>query len=341
MPSEPSEARALRKSGSWLPEDSQNKRTLIFQFTSSFYEQSVNLTVMSGKAFFVNRYRELGWQYKNVDLKQAIRINHVNVKKPAELIQRLRDRGLALSKIAFLELGYWVNKAEFSVGSTSEYLLGLYSVQEAAAQIPVTLLTELREKKVLDACAAPGGKTTQLADLMFNTGVITALDVDERRLIALCNQLERCRVKNTIVYGLDARKVAELDASYDMILLDMPCSGNFANDTEWFRRRTIKDVERNAALQREILAAAVKALRNNGEIVYSTCSLEPEENELNIDWAIRKLQLRVEKIDCLGEEGLTDVFGKHLDSSVRTCRRIWPGETQGFFVCKLRKEGPA
>jgi len=126
-----------------------------------------------------------------------------------------------------------------------------------------------------------------------------------------------------------------------MILLDIPCSGNFANDTEWFRRRTIKDVERNAALQREILAAAVKVLRNNGEIVYSTCSLEPEENELNIDWAIRKLQLRVEKIDCLGEEGLTDVFGKHLDSSVRTCRRIWPGETQGFFVCKLRKEGPA
>jgi 16S rRNA C967 or C1407 C5-methylase (RsmB/RsmF family) len=169
--------------------------------------------------------------------------------------------------------------------------------------------------------------------------MITALDVDERRLTALCNQLERCRIRNTIVYGLDARNVAELHACYDRILLDLPCSGNFAIDKEWFRRRTIKDVQRNAALQREILTAAVKVLEDNGEIVYSTCSLEPEENELNIDWAIRKLRLRVEKIDCLGEEGLTDVFGKHLDSSVRNCKRIWPGETQGFFVCRLRKEG--
>jgi NOL1/NOP2/sun family putative RNA methylase len=293
---------------------------------------------MSGKAFFANRYRKLGWQFKNVSLKQAIRINRANIAS-AKLVQRLRDRGVALSKIAFLELGYWVDRARFSVGSTSEYLLGLYSVQEAAAQIPATVFAGLQGKTVLDACAAPGGKTTQLADLMFDTGVITALDVDERRLTALCNQLERCRIRNTIVYGLDARNVAELHACYDRILLDLPCSGNFAIDKEWFRRRTIKDVQRNAALQREILAAAVKVLKDNGEIVYSTCSLEPEENELNIDWAIRKLRLRVEKIDCLGEEGLTDVFGKHLDSSVRNCKRIWPGETQGFFVCRLRKEG--
>jgi len=302
-------------------------------------EQPSKLSSMSGREFFVDRYRKLGWDYKKINLKQAIRINSANTEKLSDVVKRLHDLGLTLAKIPFLENGYWVNKAKFSVGATSEYLLGLYSIQEAAAQIPVTLFTELRGGTVLDACAAPGGKTTQLADLMCNTGVITALDVDKRRLIALSNQLERCRVKTALVYELDARKVSQLNKNYDRVLLDMPCSGNFAADKKWFQRRTIKDVERNAALQREILGATVKMLKDDGEIVYSTCSLEPEENELNIDWATRNLGLKVDKIDCYGQEGLTDVFGANLGSSLENCRRIWPGETQGFFVCRLRKGG--
>ena len=124
---------------------------------------------------------------------------------------------------------------------------------------------------------------------------------------------------------------------FDCILLDVPCSGNFATDREWFKRRTLADVEKNAKVQREILTEAVKVLNGDGEIVYSTCSLEPEENELNIDWALKTLALQVEKIDCYGEKAPTTIFGKQLDSSVANCRRIWPGKTQGFFVCKLRK----
>jgi 16S rRNA C967 or C1407 C5-methylase (RsmB/RsmF family) len=192
-------------------------------------------------------------------------------------------------------------------------------------------------KTILDACAAPGGKTVQLADLMANTGIIIALDIEKRRLIALSNHLERCTIKNTIAYNMDARQVSQLKIAFDKILLDVPCSGNFAADKDWFRRRTIKDVERNAMLQREILAEAAKVLKDDGEIVYSTCSLEPEENEINIDWAIRNLNLQVEKIDSYGESALANVFGKQLDSSIENCRRIWPGKTQGFFVCKLKK----
>ncbi len=292
--------------------------------------------MMSGKAFFIDRYMKLGWEYSKPQLKQAIRINSANVK-PEKTLERLRNLGLKLEKTSFLENGYWVEEAKFSVGATSEYLLGLYSIQETAAQIPATLFTDVESKSVLDACAAPGGKTTQLADLMHNTGMIVALDVDKRRLAATANHLERCRVKNTALYELDAREVSRLNMNFNRILLDMPCSGNFASDKEWFKRRTIKDVQRNARLQREILAETVKTLDDHGEIVYSTCSLEPEENELNIDWAIRNLNLRVEKIDCYGQEGLTNVFGKTLDASLSNCRRIWPGQTQGFFVCKLKK----
>ena len=296
---------------------------------------------MANKEFFTNRYRELGWKYKDVTPRQAIRINTVNVEKTDALLQRLRSIGIELERVSFLDQGYWVSKSKFSVGATSEYLLGLYSIQEAAAQIPVTLFTELENKTVLDACAAPGGKTVQLADSMHNTGGIVALDIRRQRLTALANQLERCHAKNTVVYFLDARQVSQLRVSFDRILLDMPCSGNFAADKNWFNRRTIEDVERNASLQREILAETVKILKDNGEIVYSTCSLEPEENELNIDWAVRNLGLQVERVNCHGQRAVADVLGKKLDDSVAECRRIWPAHTQGFFVCKLKRREAA
>jgi NOL1/NOP2/sun family putative RNA methylase len=294
---------------------------------------------MFGKEFFVNRYRVLGWEFRDVTPRQAIRVNSMNVKG-FDLLERLNSLGVRLEEIPFLRGGYWVVHSKFSVGATVEYLLGYYSIQEAAAQIPATLFADLKGKTVLDACAAPGGKTVQLADLMGNTGVIVALDINRQRLKALQNHLERCHVKNVVVCRLDARKASKLSLKFDRILLDVPCSGNFATDKFWFERRTLADVKRNARLQREILAEAAKLLKKDGEIVYATCSLEPEENELNIDWAIRNLGLRTVEIECYGEEAPTEVFGKHLDDSVRDCRRIWPSEkTQGFFVCKLKKRG--
>ncbi|MGQ9507276.1 MAG: RsmB/NOP family class I SAM-dependent RNA methyltransferase [Candidatus Bathycorpusculaceae bacterium] len=292
---------------------------------------------MSGKEFFVNRYKMLGWKYEDVELKPAIRINSMNVEEE-EVVKRLQSLGVELEKIPFLEMGYWVSHSKFSVGATTEYLLGYYSIQEAASQIPATLFTDLKDKIVLDVCAAPGGKTVQLADLMGNTGVIIALDVKLRRLTALSNQLERCHVKNAIVYNLDARYASKLKMKFDRILLDVPCSGNFSTDKEWFSRRTIKDVEENAKRQKEILTEAAKILKDDGEIVYSTCSLEPEENELNINWAVKNLGFQVERISCYGEPSPTKIFGKKLDSQIEYCRRIWPGKTQGFFICKLKKD---
>jgi tRNA (cytosine40_48-C5)-methyltransferase len=295
---------------------------------------------MSGKEFFVNRYRQLGWQFKNVESRQAIRINQANAKDK-NLPERMRSLGVELGKVSFLNSGYWVGKTKVSVGATAEYLLGLYSIQEAAAQLPVSLFTALKGKMVLDACAAPGGKTTQLADLMGNVGSIVALDVNKKRLAALANHLERCHVRCCVVYGLDARRASGLNLKFDRILLDVPCSGNFAADPEWFNRRSLTDVERNAKVQREILAEATKCLAPNGEIVYSTCSLEPEEDELNMDWAVKNLNLQIQVVNCAGVDGLTEVFGRKLDVSVARCKRIWPDERQGFFACKLKMKAGA
>ncbi len=291
---------------------------------------------MSGREFFTKRYDDLGWRFKKPQLKQAIRVNTVNGNE-AQIIGRVENRGVKLERIPFLKHAYWVSETHFSVGATAEYLLGLYSMQEAAAQIPATLFTKLEGSMILDACAAPGGKTVQLGNMVRNTGQIAALDVNVKRLTALANQLERCNVTNSIVYQMDARKVSGLDMKFDRILLDVPCSGNFATDPKWFRRRTLEDVKANALLQKQILGSAVDVLSGDGEIVYSTCSLEPEEDELNVQWALDELGVHVEEINCYGEAAATEVFGKQIDDSISKCRRIWPGETQGFFVCKLKK----
>jgi tRNA (cytosine40_48-C5)-methyltransferase len=296
-----------------------------------------HVPLMSGKHFFVDRYQKLGWVFKDVKARQAIRLNMTNARGK-NLPERLQKLGVALEKVPFLDECYWVGKSKVSAGATAEYLLGLYSIQEAAAQIPATLFTNIKNKTVLDTCAAPGGKTVQMADLMGNTGAIMALDISAHRLVALSNHLERCHVSSAVVYKLDARKAAELNLKFDRILLDVPCSGNFSSDPQWFSRRTIQDVERNSSVQREILAEAVKCLAPNGEIVYSTCSLEPEEDELNMDWAIKNLSLRIEETKGPGENGLTEVFGQRLDDSVVRCRRVWPDQTQGFFACKLKRQ---
>jgi NOL1/NOP2/sun family putative RNA methylase len=251
--------------------------------------------------------------------------------------ERLSSLGVELEKIPFLKDGYWITKSRFSVGATAEYLLGLYSIQEAAAQIPATLFTNLKNKTALDACASPGGKTVHLANLMKNRGLIVALELKERKMFALVNQLERCRVTNTAVYKMDAKEASKLKMKFDCVLLDVPCSGNPITDREWFSKRTMEDVHRNARRQRQILKEAAEVTRDGGEIVYATCSIEPEENELNIDWAIANLDVKVANIKSHGQNGLTNVFGKQLNSSIKKCRRIWPDQTQGFFVCKLRK----
>lgn len=302
----------------------------------SFYRDELTMSLMLSRDFFLDRYEELGWRFRKPEVKQAIRVNTTNAERE-EVIARLEAQGVRLNKISFLEDGYWIVKSRFSLGATPEYLLGLYSIQEAAAQIPATLFSQIENNRVLDACAAPGGKTVQLANLMKNTGVIVALDVKPRRLVALANHLERCHIKSTAVYQLDARKSSRLNVKFDRILLDVPCSGNFATDPGWFKRRTIKDVERHMRLQREIITEALQTLRDDGEIVYSTCSLEPEENEFNIDWAVKNLNVEVVPVDCFGEKAPTNIFGVELDDSIADCKRIWPGNTQGFFVCKFRR----
>ncbi|MBN1544764.1 RsmB/NOP family class I SAM-dependent RNA methyltransferase [Candidatus Woesearchaeota archaeon] len=284
--------------------------------------------------FFLKRYAELGHEIDpgNIQLKKSIRINTLKISEEL-LVSRLKTKKVKLKKIPFTDSGYWV-ESDFALSSTPEYLHGYYYIQEAASQMPVQVLSPEKGELVLDMCAAPGSKTTQLAQRMRNQGRIVALDSSAPRLSALKNNLERCGVKACLVYQKDAAHVDDLGLMFDRILLDAPCSGNFTTDPGWFEKRSPEGIRLMAKAQKSLLQAAVRCLRPAGTLVYSTCSLEPEEDEAVIEWALDALPAKlVETGLSVGEPGLTP--------KTRLCRRFWPEKTgtQGFFLAKIKLKG--
>ncbi len=270
----------------------------------------------SGQEFFVKRYSKLGWTYRPVEHGKAIRINTLRVSE-TELLGRLRILGFNLTKIPFLKHGYSVEGSEFSIGAITEYLVGYYYIQEPASQKVCEILNPQQNEIVLDMASAPGGKTTHLAQIMENRGVIIALDNKVPRIIALKNNIERMGVSNVIAYHLNAVKAESLGIKFDKVLLDTPCSGNFTQEEGWFDKRSLSSIHEIAKVQRNLLRVAGSVLKVNGELVYSTCSLEPEENEDNVKWFLNTFK----------------------DMRLVSQERIWPSEiTQGFFIAKFRKE---
>ncbi len=294
----------------------------------------------AGVKFFLDRYEGLGESFDpKISLKQSLRVNTLRIDEQA-LVMRLNDLGVKLSRISWLKHGYHVEQSRFSLGASIESLLGYFYLQEAAAQLPVEVLDPKPGELVLDCCAAPGGKTTQIAQHMQNKGVLVALEKKSHRLNSLRNNIERLGVANAAVYYMDAVKAGKLGLQFDKVLLDAPCSGNFAGDAGWFGKRATQDILRSQRFQRGLLKACVEVLKPGGIMVYSTCSLEPEENELNMHWLVENFKVRLEPVDVsVGDAGLTSVFGKKLHPSVANCRRFWPHKTntEGFFIAKVRK----
>jgi len=193
----------------------------------------------------------------------------------------------------------------------------------------------------LDMAAAPGGKTTQMAQYMDNKGVLIALDKEDFRLKALKNNLERLGIANCIVYKKDGQSVSDFGLKFDKILLDAPCSGNFIADKKWFDRKSIRGFKEMTELQKKLLKSAVSVLKDNGTLVYSTCSMEPEDNEIVIDWALKNLPVKLENIDLkIGTHAITEFEGQRFDSEIKKCVRIVPylTNTQPFFIVKITKK---
>ncbi|MEM1657744.1 MAG: RsmB/NOP family class I SAM-dependent RNA methyltransferase [Candidatus Jordarchaeales archaeon] len=226
-----------------------------------------------------------------------------------------------------------------------ERALGYVYVQEGGSMIPPLFLELRPEDYVLDLCAAPGSKTTQMAQLMRNEGVIIANDVSLKRISSLGFNIQLCGVLNTAITMSDGRKLPLVfKEEFDKVLVDAPCSSTghlLSKRPPSFTKGKIKALH---FLQRELLIAGFKMLKPGGILVYSTCSIHPLENEAVVNYLLsREEKARVEYFDVKGlkfHTGLTEFEGKTFHPNVENCARIYPHDnhTDAFFIARIKKE---
>ncbi|MEM5854845.1 MAG: RsmB/NOP family class I SAM-dependent RNA methyltransferase [Candidatus Aenigmatarchaeota archaeon] len=267
--------------------------------------------------------------------KQCIRTNTLKISSE-ELKKRLEEKGWKLEPVPWYEKAFFLQVGE-NISKTLEYFLGYYFIQDASSLVPPLVLNPLPGESVLDLCAAPGSKTTFMVELMKNEGLIVAVDINPKRLKALSFNLQKIGAMNVIVLEHDGRK--PLDIEFDKVLVDAPCSGSGTLKISCWGEKILS---RLSNVQKQLLKSASQMVKKDGCIVYSTCSIDPEENEAVVDFAVKKLGLEVEEVEVPGlnyRKGLKEYGKFKFSNEVEKCIRFYPfdNKTEGFFVCKLRK----
>jgi 16S rRNA (cytosine967-C5)-methyltransferase len=209
--------------------------------------------------------------------KLTIRVNNIK-SNPEELKSELKREGLTFVEGKYLP-GYFILEKFTNLTASEAFQKGLFTIQDESTGLPCYLLDVNAETRVLDLCAAPGGKTALLADLMNNAGEIVAIDKYESRLNVLRRNLSRLGVKNVKTIAVDALDYED-EAGFDRVLVDVPCSGlgtlQKKPDIKW--KRALMDIKKLNPLQIDLLRKAARLVKPGGYVVYSTCTIEPDEN---------------------------------------------------------------
>lgn len=234
------------------------------------------------------------------------------------------------------------------LGRALEHLLGYYYIQEIASMLPVLALKPKPEDLVLDIAAAPGSKTTQISAEMQNTGTLIANEISLKRIKILASNAERCGSMNVIITKKEGislcEKLKEHGVEFDKILVDAPCSGEgtLRSTPITYKMWNINTVKKFSRIQKNMVSSAIEILKPEGEIVYSTCTHAPEENEEVVDFILKNFDnIEIEKISlpikC--RPGVTEWDGKEYDKNVIKSCRIYPQDnnTEGFFIAKFKK----
>ena len=300
------------------------------------------------KPKFIERYSQLtDWgvfrKYCLSFLRKSIRVN--TLKKSVIEVKKRLSKDWILEPIPWCKEGFYIEhkKGRLDIGNTIEHMLGYYYVQEAASMIPPVVLNPKPGEIVLDICAAPGSKSSQMAQYMKNKGVLVANDVIGQRLAALGINLQRCGVSNSVITQMKGEKMKGF--AFDKVLLDAPCSGTGTirksiKTIGWWNPGTVKHI---AGMQKKLILNAFDLLKKDGTMVYSTCSLEPEENEGVVNYLLSKREdakLADIKLDINRGKPITEFGKENYDSSIKKCLRLWPqdNDTEGFFVAKIIKK---
>lgn len=279
--------------------------------------------------------------------KTTLRIN--TIKSQADgVVESLGEQGFDLKKIDGLDLAFTLeSKSQRELSETDEYKQGLIYLQNASSQIPAVVLSPKPGDTVLDICAAPGSKTTQMAAMMENTGQIIANDMSRVRLYKLSSNLKSLGVTNTTTFHLRAQDMwRKFPNTFDKVLVDVPCSmeGRFIDGYEKsYKDWSLKKVAKLSSYQKQILHSAVSCTKPGGVIVYSTCTISPEENEEVISWFLNKHKGQVELVDVEINSknvipGLNDFGGEKYIEGIGKTKRIVPDDVfEAFYVAKLIK----
>ena len=275
-----------------------------------------------------------------------IRVNERKIGRDELADQLFQAYGIKTEKILYPVNALKITDGFDFVGSTLEIAFGFYYMQGLTSMLPPLVLNPSSEDLVLDMCSAPGSKTTQIAELMDNKGVLIVNELEIDRIKALVFNLDKMNYLNYGVVNSRGEVLSKYyDSYFDKILVDAPCSGlgiiqKKSEINTWW---SIERANHLSELQYKLLVSAIKMLKTRGEMVYSTCTLTPEENELIINKLLEKYPVDIESINLplKHTNGLTEYDGRILDQRLSRAVRIfpWDVDSDGFFLVKLKKSG--
>ena len=274
-------------------------------------------------------------------LRRSIRVNTLKISVE-DFLALVAPYSWQLTPVPWCAEGFWIerdNEDAVPLGSTAEHLSGLFYIQEASSMLPVAALFAdgNSPERVMDVAAAPGSKTTQIAARMGNRGAILANEFSASRVKVLHANISRCGIHNVALTHFDGRVFgAALPEAFDAILLDAPCSGEgvVRKDPDALKNWSVESNLEIAATQRELIESAFHALRPGGTLVYSTCTLNRDENEDVCLW------LKAQYPDAVEFLPLNDLFASAQEAvTPEGFLHVFPQiyDCEGFFVARLRK----
>ena len=278
---------------------------------------------------------------------ESLRVNTLKIT-PEKLQKKLEEKRFLLKKTNWCDTGFRVKNSnpQYNIGSSHEYLQGYFYIQSEASMLSSLILSPQPGETVLDMAAAPGGKTTHLAQMMKNEGAIIAIERKASRMQSLKSNTKRCGVTNVIAFPYDGMKLTNDHLGpikIDKILLDAPCTGSgiIRKDRTRKKSRNGKDVAKMAEIQKQLLKRAIDIVRPGGFILYSTCSIHYQENEQVISEVMHQKK-NVEIIEPhfdFGIPGLISIGNIDFGYEMLKTRRVAPHlhDMDGFFYCLLQK----
>ncbi len=286
-------------------------------------------------------------EFAGSEPRKYIRINRL--KSSPDILKALLKNNYGISSEIVPEVpnALLIIEDENSLlGKTIEHISGLYYIQSLSSMLPPLVLNPAENDIVLDLCAAPGSKTTELGELMNNRGTLISNEIQNDRLRMLVFNIERMNLINTGIIHSKGEFLSKVYADhFDKVLVDAPCSGlgiiqKKGEVGDWWSKERAESL---GELQLRLLIAAVKMTRPGGEIVYSTCTLTVEENEMVLDTVMKKYPIEVVDINLPfnAEDGIISYNEFSLNPGLKKARRIlpWQSGSEGFFIIKLRKTG--